>query len=531
MRSKSLNIILIFTIFTLFVPNSIKTSQKKIERDKYERLVKSIYQRQLESILYSVNQHCWDEISYWQAQMTGFAASNVENIVQLHEVPVIGGIVREQSALIAAFLRISDDYFVIAVDDSARPAIPNRIAVSRLVNQTMIDSAQILNRRVQLAKEYVKPLARQWYYNSTYYTLLIFPIINPSFDQGVIFGGLLIDDVQFILDIVARRFSSIAQGEFVFAVRRRNEDDLLYYTPDDHPDEPFELGRELWVLPQYELKIKMAGVTLNHLAKKRSQRNLATLAFIMVIFLIGGGFVLCNLKKEIAISRIKTNLVANVSHEIRTPVALIRMYAEMLEYGQINDEVKKKKYYKTILAETVRLSQLINNMLDFSKIESGKKEYHLRPGDVSDVLSQVLDMYQPSFEQQGFRIRLDMEPDLPPVNMDNDAVTQAIVNLLDNAMKYSTDKKIIEIILKHRNEQVLLSVTDHGIGIPPTEHKRIFQKFYRVGDSLVHNTKGSGLGLSLVEHIMEIHKGHVELTSEVGEGSTFTLIFPKHQGA
>ncbi|RPI01586.1 MAG: sensor histidine kinase [Calditrichaeota bacterium] len=165
-------------------------------------------------------------------------------------------------------------------------------------------------------------------------------------------------------------------------------------------------------------------------------------------------------------------------------------------------------------------------MLDFSKIESRRKEYHQSPNDLAQLLHQVLDMYHHNFEQNGFIISTSIAPDLPSLNIDAEAVTQAIVNLLDNAMKYSGDQKKIAVDLYQRDHEVILSITDQGIGIPQPEFKKIFQKFYRVGDSLVHNTKGSGLGLSLVDHIMKVHQGKVELESSVGKGSTFSLIFP-----
>ena len=179
-----------------------------------------------------------------------------------------------------------------------------------------------------------------------------------------------------------------------------------------------------------------------------------------------------------------------------------------------------------MLAESIHLTQLINNMLDFARIESRKKEYRKSPNNLSALTQRVLDMYQHNFEQKGFTIESDLDDHLSLVNLDPEAVTRAIVNLLDNAMKYSTENKYIGVTLKKSNETAVLSIKDKGIGIAESEYNKIFQKFYRVGDSLVHNTKGSGLGLSLVEHIMKVHNGKVNIESTMGKGSTFSLIFP-----
>lgn len=532
MQKKPINKIVLVIILALFVPILTYTVYQFAESDENEQLIKSIYDRQLESILFSVNQYCWDIFSNWQSEMTGFAVSDAENFIQLHFEPKIANIVQDQQVVAGAFLRISEEYFVIAFEDSARQTIPRRRTLIQQVNNITAESSEKLNLLIQRAKEdYIKPLAAHWNYAGSDYTLLIFPILNPSFEpQGAIFGGLLIDNLQFIQEIVARRFSAMTEGEFIFAVQKKSERGFIYYSTEEKPSEPFEVRTDLWILPDLELKVKMAGTTLERMSRARSRKNLLLLAIVNIVFITGLVYVVYNVTKEMEIAKIKSNLVANLSHEIRTPVALIRMYAETLEMGRIMDESKKNKYYKTILAETVRLSQLINNMLDFSKIESRKKEYRLSPGDLSSLTLQVLDMYQHNFEQKNFSVTVEIEPRLAEVNMDSEAVTQALVNLLDNAMKYSADDKYIGVALKEQAEHVVLSVADHGIGIPGDEFKKIFQKFYRVGDSLVHNTKGSGLGLSLVEHIMNVHNGRVELISSVGHGSTFSLIFPKIQG-
>jgi signal transduction histidine kinase len=181
------------------------------------------------------------------------------------------------------------------------------------------------------------------------------------------------------------------------------------------------------------------------------------------------------------------------------------------------------------MSETSRLSQLINNILDFSRINSRKKEYHFTPTDLRELILEALDMYQFHLEKHNFELDLQMDENIPLVKADTESIKQAFVNVLDNAVKYSQDQRYIRIGLQQNHNRVELSISDRGIGIPPSEHKKILDKFYRVGSSLVHNTKGSGLGLSLVKHIMDIHNGEINVESTPDEGSTFTLIFPAEQ--
>jgi signal transduction histidine kinase len=180
--------------------------------------------------------------------------------------------------------------------------------------------------------------------------------------------------------------------------------------------------------------------------------------------------------------------------------------------------------------ESRRLTQLINNILDFSRIEAGRKEYRMVPSDIGAVVRDVVESYRFAIEKLGFTLELELAEDLPALQLDPEALSQALINLLNNAIKYSPEQKSIHVSVRREGDRVLLSVSDKGIGIARSEHRRIFEKFYRVETSLVHATKGSGLGLALVQHITEAHGGQVELRSSPGEGSTFTLALPVPEG-
>jgi signal transduction histidine kinase len=257
--------------------------------------------------------------------------------------------------------------------------------------------------------------------------------------------------------------------------------------------------------------------------------KIGTLCLVGFIdLMLGAGLVLVysNVRREMHLSRIKSDFVANVSHELKTPLALIRLFSETLELGRVPSDEKARQYYRVINKESQRLTQLINNILDFSRIEAGRKEYRLAPTDVGRIVSEVVDAYRFQIEQQGFQLEVAIADDVPEVMADKEALGQALLNLINNAVKYTRDDKYLRLEVRHEAGRVLISVTDRGIGVAKAEQRKIFEKFYRAEDSLVHETKGSGLGLPLVRHIMEAHGGSVEVESGLGKGSRFTLVLP-----
>jgi signal transduction histidine kinase len=245
------------------------------------------------------------------------------------------------------------------------------------------------------------------------------------------------------------------------------------------------------------------------------------------LLMVGGVFLTYrNVSREMNLARLKSDFVANVSHELRTPLALIRLYAETLELGRLTAKEKYQDYFRIIREESERLTALINNILDFSRIEAGRKEYEFKETNLSDLVRSTLDSYRFQIEQNGFAFEENISRDIPPVNVDREAIARSLLNLVNNALKYSKDQKFIGVNLYRSNGCVKLEVCDHGIGIPPGEQEKIFEKFYRCGDPLVHNIKGSGLGLSLVRHIVRAHGGDVQVESTPEQGSKFTIALP-----
>jgi signal transduction histidine kinase len=226
------------------------------------------------------------------------------------------------------------------------------------------------------------------------------------------------------------------------------------------------------------------------------------------------------------LAQAKSTFVSNVSHELKTPLALIRLFAETLELGRVKNAEKAREYYRIINQESRRLTRLINNILDFARIEEGRKEYRFAATDVAEVVEEVLKSYEYQIARAGFDLRTEIAPELPSVMLDRDAISQAALNLLNNAVKYSTEVKRITVRVTAREDGVAIEVADCGVGIPPAEQEKIFEKFYRVGAGLTHDTKGSGLGLALVKHIVEAHRGRITVESAPGKGSKFTILLP-----
>jgi signal transduction histidine kinase len=257
-----------------------------------------------------------------------------------------------------------------------------------------------------------------------------------------------------------------------------------------------------------------------------------SVAGLLALFLLGGVVLaLRTADRAVRLSKMKSDFVSNVSHELRTPVASIRVFGELLRLGRAQDPDKVREYGAHIEGESRRLTRLIDNILDFSRIESGRKEYHFAEGDVRELVEAVVRTFEVRLGAEGFKIVLEEgNGPLPPLWMDGDALSQAFQNLLDNAVKYSGASKEVVVTLSADNGDVVIAVRDHGIGIARDEQRKIFERFHRVGTGLVHDVKGSGLGLSIVHHIVAAHGGIVTVLSEPGNGSTFTMRLPTGRG-
>jgi signal transduction histidine kinase len=288
---------------------------------------------------------------------------------------------------------------------------------------------------------------------------------------------------------------------------------------------PYEQRRETW-----GVRTSYGEQTIPEIVTANTRPQLALMIVLALVMAGGVFFVASAAAREVRVAELKSNFVASVSHDLKTPLALIQLFAETLELGRVRNPERALEYYRIINTEARKLTRLIENILDFSRMEAGLRPYRTAPGDIGVIARQVLDDMGSQFNQAQFNVSLDVAPDLPPVNVDEDAVEQAIENLLANAMKYSGEAREIDVKVARANGHVCVSVSDHGIGISRREQKKIFRKFYRVNSGLGGGPQGTGLGLAIVDHTMRGHGGFVRVDSEPNHGSTFTLHFPISNG-
>jgi len=288
-------------------------------------------------------------------------------------------------------------------------------------------------------------------------------------------------------------------------IRVSEPDGTVLYETAPTSDDRFEVKRVMSSASFSGLRLYLRNKdrSFEREVKRWAIGKAALIGFVDLMLLGGLYLVYTNVQREVRLARLKSDFVANVSHELKTPLALIRLFAETLELGRVTSAERAREYYRVINKESHRLTQLINNILDFSRIEAGRRQYRFAPVDVCRVVDEVLEAYRFPIEQQGFKLEVVFAEDVPEIQGDAEALSQALLNLLNNAIKYSRDQKEVKVEVAEKDGRVLVSVTDRGIGVAKADQKRIFEKFFRAEDSLVHETKGSGLGLALVSHIME----------------------------
>jgi signal transduction histidine kinase len=253
---------------------------------------------------------------------------------------------------------------------------------------------------------------------------------------------------------------------------------------------------------------------------------LIALFLVLCVTLFGAYFLWRDVGRELRMAEMRSQFIASVSHELKTPLTAIRIFAETLRLGRPEDSQAKAEYLDTIVNESHRLTRLLNNVLDFSKIEKGTRMYRKEPACLSEIVNAAVQATQYPLTQHDFHLNVHLEDDLPDVRVDRDAIGQAILNLLSNAMKYSGESHRIDLRVQERAGYAVIEVSDQGIGIAPAQQKRIFEKFYRVPSEQNQRIPGTGLGLALVFHIVKAHDGHVELQSVLGKGSTFSIHLP-----
>jgi signal transduction histidine kinase len=357
--------------------------------------------------------------------------------------------------------------------------------------------------------------------------------VIPDRDHRILgVAGVVIDETSFAQQALPKAIrstlSAFPEGD-QFAVFVGNEwGEPVLPGSARVPKEQWTVSRRLMSpFSDWTIAVQDRRSTPELLARRSFALNM-TLSLALATLLLGAILLTTRTAaREMRLSAMKGDFVSNVSHELRTPLSSIRVFGELMRTGRVAGPEKILEYGERIEREAVRLGLLVENILDFSRIESGRKVYRFEDADLAQVVRQGVETCAARARSAGFRIELEgTDGSLLRLPLDAAAIEQALCNILENAVKYSGESREIGVAVTRRGNEAVVSIRDRGIGIPRDEQERIFERFHRVGGSLVHEVRGVGLGLAIVRHIVEAHHGHVEVQSEPGCGSTFSIVLP-----
>lgn len=517
--NKTINRISLILIVIILLPAIVLTSYQFFSINKDEKIIEEIYGNQLNTILFSVNQYSEDIVSDW--------ANQVDDLIKES-----GGNQSDLRKAITEFLQNHNSINLVFLADSINSeniVYPSPFIKyteqknSDLVYKFLDNSKSIINRLRGYKKanyRKLEPLENDITQNDV---IIIF-LPDYSIDNKSICGFILNPKI-FSEQVMSPKIQSIARNDFVISIYNERKGEVLYQNAN-FPNEQIQHKRPLWLIPEGTIGIYLKDSSIEDLVSQKKNSFIIIISLLTVTLVAGVWFVYTNVKKEIKLAQIKSDFVSNVSHELRTPLALISMFAETLEMDRVNTEEKKKEYYKIISQETNRLGRIVNTILNFSKMEAGQRKFNFIETDLNSILDKILNTYKFHLQNKGFNLIYKKSENIEPIYADEEALSEALINLIDNAMKYSKETKEISITTGNEKDNSYVEIRDKGIGIKEEEQKKVFEKFYRVSTGLIHTVKGTGLGLTLVKQIIDMHHGTIDLKSKYGKGSTFKLSFP-----
>ena len=483
---------------------------------KNEKVIESIYTNQLDAILYSINQYSEDVINSWASSIVSILDKNeTTKVKELEEFFATTPVVN------CLFLYDEETRKINSFGQDCR-----NIPLLGPLNKYILTQDSVLLRLSEYLKNGYRKIENFILPGSNFQVFMF----AHNFNDSTLYVVIVQNPERFINEVLDPKIQEVAMEKFDISISNSDNDSVIYNSDRMNIPTVILHKKPLWLIKNYSIGIELKDQTIADLAQSRTNKNLILIGIIDLILLLSIWFIFRNINKQMELAKLKSDFVSNVSHEIRTPLALIQMYIESLEMGRVKTKEKIQEYYTVILDETQRLTGIVNKILNFSQIESGKRKYSFSEVQLDEIIVSVLKSFTLILEKKGFRTELNLSGNLPLINADRESVADILVNLIDNAIKYSDTNKYIGIQTQWNENYVILKVADKGIGIAQKDLKNIFDKFFRVTEkNLALKARGSGLGLTIVKHIIDAHNGNIEVKSEKGDGTEFTIYFPIRQ--
>lgn len=397
------------------------------------------------------------------------------------------------------------------------------------------ESPEALCEGIGYARNRMKPLISEYAYSRNYifdtHRSLNLALINLNERTVVGYLHFPIERtylVQKALPRVLKRYFGSGEDGMNVWLRNWTQNEIIA----SNTTEEYSRGKiDIWqrfpdLFDDWQLEVQVTNDSATAAANASLIKNLVVLG-IAVLFLLGAlVFMFITAQRERELAQRQAGFLANVTHELKTPLAVMQAAGENLADGRVDDQNRLKSYGNHIYNEAIRLRRMIDKLLDVAKADAGQSLIESKPVHLNDVLSRYLHENRDYITTKGFSLEIDIEEPVPPAMIDTDSFETIVGNLIENALKYSEEEKELYVSLHHRDKNIIIKVRDSGVGIPKSAQRHVFDKFYRVEDAMTAETKGHGLGLSIVKNLVELNGGTVKLDSEEGKGSVFTVIFP-----
>lgn len=508
----------ILLVFLLVILPIIYYSVYEISSlNENEQIIQEIYRHQMNLMLYSVNKSAWDTCNDWITKLSQIVSEKKSTEAQSD----LSKFLEDNSAI--SFLIICDTLYMNqrVVRNSTIP-FENGV-VSRIIQEIQSKDNIISKLYTRLQINYRKIESFQVESNHPIYKnhVILLSLIKGKDPQVLI---LFVSTQKFVDHFLSPVIWDASHDEFSVGIFQEGNKDALVST--DFLDPASNLvTRRLWIFPNHYLAISLKDYNIENMAASRFKRSLLLIGILGIMLIIGAVFLYRNIQHEMEIARLKSEFVSNVSHELRTPLSIIRMFAETIELNRLESDQERREFCKIIGRESERLAHIIENFLDISRLEAGQRGYKFESLNLNEIVTNIFNIYRFHIENKGFELNINLCDQKLVMKGDKESLTEVLINLFDNSIKYSEKDKYIAIRTLFDNGKIILEVEDKGIGIPEEALDRIFNKFYRVPRQKGEKQKGAGLGLTLVKNIVDDHGGEIKVTSNPGKGSCFRILF------